>query len=76
MSPASSVRNVEEFDKWLAKAERGDSVVYHRGRHAGGPVCQRAMALQEAGLVNLVQRRVDKEFQFEAQRTKMRRKKK
>ena len=74
MTLSSNVRTPEEFDRWARDAEPGDVVVYYTGNHAHGDMCRAAMALEGAGLVCLVRRRVDTEgsrrFQFEAQRTK------
>jgi len=66
--------NASEFDKWLARAKRGQSVVYHEGylyndRGGGNPpqtadqrladtVGKAAMRASGHGLVALVQRRL------------------
>lgn len=74
MTLSSNVRTPEEFDQWVNDAEPGDVAVYYTGNYAQGGMCRAANALEQAGLVCLVQRRVDTEgnrrFQFEAQRTK------
>ena len=61
------------FDAALAKTRRGDKIIYHRGAHAGGRHKGSAMLAQEAGLVALVQGRIDKtgvvKFVYIAQRT-------
>ena len=61
------------LDAALAATVRGDKIIYHRGAHAGGRHKGSAMRAQEAGLVALVQGRIDKtggvKFVYIAQRT-------
>lgn len=61
------------FDVALLDTVRGDKIIYHRGAHAGGRHKTSAMLAQEAGLVALVQGRIekggDKRFIYIAQRT-------
>lgn len=61
------------FDEALSLTVRGDKIIYHRGAHAGGRHKSSAMLAQEAGLVALVQGRIekngDKRFVYIAQRT-------
>lgn len=61
------------FDVALTQTVRGDKIIYHRGAHAGGRHKSSAMLAQEAGLVALVQGRIeksgDKRFIYIAQRT-------
>jgi len=65
--------NPEAFTVALANTQRGDKIIYHRGAHAGGRYRSDAAAAQEAGLVALVQGRMDKSgdkrFVYIAQRT-------
>lgn len=63
----------EAFTLALVDTQRGDKIIYHRGAHAGGRYKSDAAAAQEAGLVSLVQGRIDKNgtqrFVYIAQRT-------
>ena len=63
----------EAFTLALADTYRGDKIIYHRGLFAGGRYKADAAAAQEAGLVSLVQGRIDKSgdkrFAYIAQRT-------
>jgi hypothetical protein len=74
MSQSSRAGSVKELEDWVKSARPGDKVAYHVGRTATGDVCHAAMALSDAGLVSLVQRRVSPHgapmFQYEAQRTR------
>ena len=63
----------EAFTLALVDTQRGDKIIYHRGLFAGGRYKADAAAAQEAGLVALVQGRIDKSgdrrFVYIAQRT-------
>ena len=69
----STDNNPRAFDEALAQTVRGDKIIYHTGAHAGGRHKANAMAAQEAGLVALVQGRIEKggdtRFIYIAQRT-------
>ena len=69
----SADNNPRAFDEALAQTVRGDKIIYHPGAHAGGRHKGSAMRAQEAGLVALVQGRIDKpgvvKFVYIAQRT-------
>ena len=63
----------EAFTLALVDTDKGDKIIYHRGLFAGGRYKADAAAAQEAGLVALVQGRVNKSgdarFVYIAQRT-------
>lgn len=67
----------EDFHAAVAAAKHGDVLIYHVGTTADGPLCSAAYTLYERGLISLVQRRVSyvgvARFQYEAQRTKQKR---
>ena len=77
MSPTSSVSSPKELEDWINTAAAGDAIIYHVGPHTSGNLCRFAMRMSEEGYIALVQRRVLVNgvalFQFEAQRTKNRR---
>lgn len=64
------------FNEALSITVRGDKIIYHRGAHAGGTHRVSAMRAQDAGLVALVQKRLDGSglirFEYIAQRTNKR----
>ena len=65
------------FDDMLMKARHGDKIIYSRGLFAGGLHKADARAAYDAGLVGLVQKKVKRGvFEYIAQRTKRRLKKK
>ena len=70
-------KTVEDFHDAVFAAKHGDVLIYHVGTTADGPLCSTAYTFYERGLVSLVQRRVSysgfARFQYEAQRTKQRR---
>jgi hypothetical protein len=69
----SGKNDPEAFTLALADTYKGDKIIYHRGLFAGGRYKADAAAAQEAGLVALVQERIDKSgdrrFVYIAQRT-------
>jgi len=72
-------KNKSAFTDALNTTKHGDTITYHVGIYAGGLFKNDALAAANAGLVNLVQKRLFKNkaprvglFQYVAQRTKKR----
>lgn len=73
----ADVNKKGEFNRYLAETSYGDKIIYSRGLSAGGMHKQDALNAYEAGYVGLVQKRLGKgKFDYIAQRTKKRLKKK
>jgi len=69
----SSDMGLNAFDEAVKITSKGDTIIYHRGAHAGGRHKFSAMVAQDEGFVALVQKRMDKagdaRFEYLAQRT-------
>lgn len=65
--------NPEAFNEALTLTCKGDKIIYHRGLFAGGRYRAAASLAHDAGLVSLVQGRINKDgdtrFVYIAQRT-------
>lgn len=65
------VKNKDAFSNALKKTKYGDKINYHIGQYAGGPFRLDALVANQAGLVNVVQKKIGEGlFQYIAQRTK------
>ena len=65
------VKNRDAFSNALKQTKYGDKINYHIGQYAGGPFRLDALMANQAGLVNVVQKKVGEGlFQYIAQRTK------
>ena len=65
------VKNRDAFSNALKETKYGDKINYHIGQYAGGPFRLDALMANQAGLVNVVQKKVGEGlFQYIAQRTK------
>jgi hypothetical protein len=65
------VKNRDAFSNALKQTKYGDKINYHIGQYAGGPFRLDALMANQAGLVNVVQKKIGEGlFQYIAQRTK------